>query len=330
MPENRSRRAVLGALRVTPDLCGVSRIPTLDSDDGRALLRWMDRSGLALYAWRQLQRHGATEKVPREWRHALQQRLLDNASRTEDLRMEFCRLNAAFERRGVSVATMKGFTLVPDFCEEPALRHQTDFDFLVRREDMSDAAEVLRMCGYNADRWSEGGETCFTTVLHRVPSADDYLYSHQHQRQVDLHVSLWEPSPWLAVETPTDSMSCIECRVLRGTWFSALSPADSFLNQVLHVFRHSMKSWIRLSWLLELGHCMELHRGDAELWQRVTGRAGQSELTKKAFAFVLGLVGCAFGAQTPKVLEQWLTGTDTARLRAWIEGFGLDWVITDW
>ena len=330
MRKESPKRLLLAALRAATNSQLVGELPALETGGGRSLLRWMDRSGLALYFWRELLKHGADENISSKWRNALQKRLADNTERTVDMRGEFRRVVLGFQQAGVKAIALKGFSLVPDFCEEAPLRHQTDFDFLVAPEDVNAAAETLRSGGYTAEKWSELGETCFTTPMSHIPSTEDYLYLRQQQRQVDLHVSLWEPSPWLKVETPADSLSRAECRTLEGTKVWCLPLADSFLNQVLHVFRHSMRSWIRLSWLLELGRCIDLHRADTRLWDGVREGAGESELLKKVFAFVLGLVNRVFEVRMPSILERWTGGTNTAALEAWIGRFGLDWATTDW
>jgi Uncharacterised nucleotidyltransferase len=330
MHKSSPKYVILAALHVKADVSSLGRLPSCDSSEGRALLRWMDRSGLALYFWWQLKTCRTTDAIPRCWRNALDQRHADNMARTSDMLREFRRVTMGFARHGIKAVALKGFSLVPDFCEDAPLRHQADFDFLVAPKDVKGVAMVLQAHGYAADHVSDSGETCFTTPLQRIPSTEDYLYARQHQRQVDLHVSLWEPSPWLEIETPKDSMDRAERRTLDCIEFWTLDLADSYLNQVLHVFRHSMKSWIRLSWLLELARCMELHRADTALWNSVVERAGEATITRKAFALVLGLVDWVFDVQAPSALDRWLEGVERARLEAWLRFFGVDWAVAEW
>jgi hypothetical protein len=196
--------------------------------------------------------------------------------------------------------------------------------------DVPKAAKVFLECGYTTTQLNADGETCFTTAMQRIPSTDDYLYAMQYQRQVDLHTTVWEKCEWLAMATPRDSMDGAERRSVDGAEFWALALEDSFLFQVLHVFRHSLRSWIRLSWLLELGRCVERHREDAEFWKRVTRRAGESGLMKKVFGFVLGLAQRVFGVQMPLAIERWTAGTNAVALHTWLDRFGLNWAATDW
>ena len=138
-----------------------------------------------------------------------------------------------------------------------SLRHQTDFDFLVDPKSVAAAAEAFQSCGYSTACLSESAESCFTTPLHHVPSEEDDIYSPQRHRQADLHTSIWENTPWLKVNVPHDCLQHAEPAVLHSVHFYSLSLEDKFLMQVLHLFRHSFRSWIRLSWLLEIATCIQ-------------------------------------------------------------------------
>jgi len=330
MSDALCKRAVLAALSYAPDFSDLHVFPGLDRRSGQDLLRWLDWSGLALGFLRQLQNQNATKQIPEEWRDALEQRQARNLERTRDMLEEARRINAAFLGYGVTAASLKGLTLVPDFCEDLAVRHQVDLDFLVAPVDVCVAAYALRSCGYAAAHLSESGETCFRTPSQHIPSPNDDLYLPQRQRQVDLHISIWEPCPWLPVETPADCLEHTRRQTAYGVEHFALSLEDKFLLQVLHLFRHSFRSWIRLSWLLEIAKCMEKHRGDADLWKRVILRAGPTRLTRSIFAFVLGLVARLFHTPIPLPLRMWTAEATTVSVEAWLENFACDWAIADW
>ncbi len=330
MPDLQLKLAILAALGHAPGFSGLVSLPPPESRGGRQLLAWLDRSGLALGVLRSLQINDAIPQISQAWRDALGQRLEKNIVRTRDMVEEFERLNVAFRKFGVKAAALKGFTLVPDFCAEPSLRHQVDFDFLVDSRDVSAAAEALRYCGYTADRLSESGETCFVTPLQHIPSADDDLYILQRQRQVDLHTSLWEPCPWLPVETPQDCLEYTQHRAISGVRYLSLSLEDKFLLQVLHTFRHSFRSWIRVSWVLEIAQCVEYHAEDDCLWNAVISRSGDSRLTKCIFAFVLELANRLFHTPIPARLRSWTAESHTQSLRAWLDHFAVDWATSDW
>jgi len=243
---------------------------------------------------------------------------------------EFRRLNEAFRARNILAITLKGFSLVPDFCEDPRDRHQTDFDLLVEPANVEGAAEVLQSLGYSTARLSRCEESCFTTPLRHIPSHKDDLYAVQHHRQVDLHVSLSESTSWIELDVPGDCMLHPEPLTLCGVDFHALPLADRFLGQVLHVFRHSFRSWIRLSWLMEIGRCMEVHGENQALWARVVERTGDRLLTRRVFAFVLFLTNRLFRYRIPLELRSWALEGMTLSMRTWLDHFSVSWAIADW
>src|SRR3984893_13273638 len=196
--------AVLAALSFKADFSGLDTFPSLDSKNGQQLLRWLDRSGLSLVLLRRLQTSEAAPSISAEWLDALAQRLARNLLRTRDMLTEFNRVNDAFRAHGVTAVALKGFTLAPDFCQDLTLRHQADFDFLVHQDSVGRAADALQRCGYSTSQLNKKGETCVLTPLRHIPSADDDLYALQHHRQVDLHTSIFEQSPWIQIEVPQD------------------------------------------------------------------------------------------------------------------------------
>jgi hypothetical protein len=329
MPDLRLKLAILASLRRQPDFSALHALPSLQTWKGRRLLLWLDQSGLTLVFLRNLQKFAAIRHISAEWRDALGQRLAQNVERSREMFEEFLRISAAFRRHGVSAAALKGFSLVPDFCEDAGLRHQLDLDFLVDPASLANAAETLRSCGYSAPRLVESGETCFTTPLRHIPSADD-LYARPRQRQVDLHTSIVEKSDWLAPEVPGDGLARAQSQTLDGVEFLALSLEDKFLLQVLHAYRHSSRSWVRLSWLLEIARFLDNHGEDQALWNCVVERAGHAPLTKRIFAFVLGLVCRLFQSAIPPRIQSWTAAELTMSLQTWLNQFAVEWALSDW
>ena len=330
MTDLRTKRAILAALSHEPDFSALGTLPPLDTAAGRRCSQWLDRSGLALSFFRKLECHHATTQISEAWRHAFEQRRDSNLVRMQDMLVEAKRINSAFRSFGVTAAFLKGFTLTPDFCDHPSLRHQVDIDVLVAPKDTQAAAQALSACGYGASRVNESGETCFLTPLRHIPSRRDDLYALPRQRQVDLHVSLWEGCPWLPVETPNDCLERTETHTICGFDYLSLSLEDKFLLQVLHAFHHSFRSWIRVSWLMEIGRCLEKHPKNADLWDRLIARAGNAALTRSMFSFVLGLVRRLFLTPIPPVLCSWTAEARTPRQRAWLDHFAFDWAVSDW
>jgi len=324
------KRAVLAALSFQPDFSALATFPPLESKNGQQLLRWLDRSGLSLVLLRRLQTSEAAPSISAEWLDALAQRLARNVLRTRDMLAEFKRVNDAFRAHAVTAVALKGFTLAPDFCEDLTLRHQTDFDFLIHEDSVERAAVALQRCGYSTSQLNKTAETCFLTPLRHIPSADDDLYALQHHRQVDLHTSLFEQSPWIQIEVPQDCLQQAHVQSVHGIDVLALSLADKFILQVFHAFKHAFRSWIRPSWVLEIGRCVELHQHDIALWTRVIERAGNTRLTKYIFVFVLELVTRMYRTPIPVQFRCWTRGVPSPAIHAWLDAFAVDWAISDW
>ena len=325
-----AKRSPLQALKRNPDLAGIASLPPLQTGQGVRLLRWLDESGLALSLLKSVRSHDTGGGLSADWRDALEGRRQRNDGRLQDMLGEFQRLNEAFRARGILVVTLKGFSLVPDFCADASLRHQTDFDFLVGPRDVEAAAEVLRSCGYSTPKLSYSEESCFTTPLQHVPSRTDDLYAIQHHRQVDLHVSLTESSPWLHLDFPGRDGDGVIPMNISGASFYALPLDTRFLVQVLHAFRHSFRSWLRLSWLLEIGHCMDLHHADDALWARLIEQVGNNLLMKRIFVFILTLTHRLFDSRIPRRVANWATEGMTPSLRVWLDHFSETWALADW
>jgi hypothetical protein len=112
--------------------------------------------------------------------------------------------------------------------------------------------------------------------------------------------------------------------------FSGLPLETRFLVQVLHAFRHSFRSWLRLSWLLEIGHCMDLHHADDALWTRLIEQAGNTLLMKRIFVFILTLTNRLLGSRIPSRIANWAADGMTPTLRVWLEHFSENWALADW
>jgi hypothetical protein len=330
MPDPCCKRTVLAVLSYEPDFSGLASFPALNSQDGQRTLRWMDQSGLSLMFLQRLRSLGRTGSISDDWHNTLQQCSTRNIERTLDMLKEFKRVNNAFHTHGVIAAALKGFTLVPDFCEELSLRHQSDLDFLIYPDSIENAADALQSLGYFTTHLNMAGETCFITPLRHVPSSDDDLYGLQHHRQVDLHTAICEDSSWLSLELPQDCLQQAQTHNIDGVEALSLSLEDKFITQVFHAFRHSFRSWVRLSWLLEIGRCVEIHQLDTAFWHRVVERAKGALLTRRVFALVLGLVTRLFHTPIPSPLQCWTREATSLRLRTWLNVFAVDWAISDW
>jgi len=327
---NRDLKAIaIAALRPNPDFSKLLPMKHCSGADLRRLLRWLDQSGLALYLLNQLQQHEALDAVPADFRQALEHRLIANRERTLDMLGEFRRLVESFNNRGVRFCALKGFTLTPDFCPAPYLRHQTDFDFLVSAEGMENAKQALKSCGYAQEEIRDTGEVTFATPLRHIPSAQDDIYARPHHREVDLLLSLHLQEHGVSIDAPSDCLQRLQNMTLHQVSFPALAPDDRFTLQVTHAMKHLLGSWVRLSWLVEVGNFIDLHYHDADLWRSVTARAGHNPTVRNAFGLVISLMQALFPRPIPRGLDAWCIQPLPSRIATWVSGFGPRWAVSD-
>ncbi len=327
---DRDLKAIaIAALRPDPDFSNLARLKRCSGADLRRFLRWLDQSGLALYLLHQLQQHEALNAVPADFRQALEQRLLVNRERTLDMLGEFRRIVASFDNRGIRFCALKGFTLTPDFCPAPHLRHQTDFDFLVAAEWMENAKQALKSCGYDEEEIHNTGEVTFATPLRHIPSAHDDIYAPPRHRQVDLLVSLRHQEHGVSIDAPSNCLQRVQDMTLHQISFPAPSLDDRFTLQVMHAFRHLLGSWVRLSWLLEIGYFIDIHFDNADLWRSVTARAGHNPTVRNAFGLILSLTQTLFPRPIPHGLEAWCVQPLPSRIATWVGEFGAKWAVSD-
>jgi hypothetical protein len=327
---DRDLKAVaIATLRPNPDFSKLPLLKQCSGADLRKLLRWLDQSGLALYVLHQLQRHEALDAVPADFRQALERRLVANRERTLDMLGEFRRLVESFNNRGVRFCALKGFTLTPDFCPAPHLRHQTDFDFLVAAEWMENAKQALKSCGYSQEEIRDTGEVTFATPLRHIPSAHDDIYARPRHREVDLLLSLRHQEHGVSIDAPSNCLQRAGRMAVHQVSFPALAPDDRFTLQVTHAMKHLLGSWVRLSWLVEIGYFIDLHYDDADLWCSVTTRAGDAPTVRNAFGLILSLTQALFPRPIPHVLDAWCLQPLPSRITAWVSEFGPRWAVSD-
>ena len=175
---------------------------------------------------------------------------------------EFARLVDTFRGNGVQFCALKGFTLTPEFCRDVHLRHQTDFDFLVTPDSLENAKRAMQSCGYDQGEIAESGEVTFTTPLRHIPTANDDIYATPRHREVDLLTTLRLFAHGVSIPMPTPDFNDLATKTLLDIAFPTLPSEEMFCLQVMHAFRHLLGSWVRVSWLFEIGYFIDRHYGD--------------------------------------------------------------------
>lgn len=321
--------AAISALGSEPDFSGLRELRTSSSKDSASFLTWLDHSGLALYLFDRLRDCGELGLVPPNFRIALEQRVHSNCKRMDAMVDEFSKVNAELRSRLIPHAFLKGFTLTPEFCADPALRHQTDLDILVHPNSLAEATQALVACGYSFGGTEAGGRLRFATPLQYVPSAQDDIYRVSPHREAELHTSIWEETGHVSLDVPKDCLELARTRNFQDIEYSSLSKEDMFLMQSLHAFSHLLGSWVRVSWLWEIHYFLSTNLSDAELWQRIVARAGNDPKLRKSIGLVIFLTAELFGGTIPEALNDWCANTLPDRLKTWVRTFGTHWALSE-
>lgn len=276
---------------------------------------WLDASGLALYFLQRLRNLNLENAVPGAVLSQLERRQVENKLRTGSLFEEFVRINEEFRRANTRYVALKGFTLVPDYCPDPSLRCQMDFDFLIGSTDAGRCTEILGALGYNPIA-NSGYVMEFKTASARPPRIDD-LYKPRPERSVELHIC--DDS-----RTYTQSSLIENARSIgaNGHSYPALSVEDMFLSQTWHLFRHLRSEWTRVSWLVEFRHFVASRQTDLDFWQRIAARLASDPDTTIAVGSVAKLADKAFGRFSPDPVTTWAVTQLPRDVGLWIDHFG--------
>ena len=319
-------QAILRQLRVSersPADPGIWQ--SLNRSEWEQTLAWMDLSGLTLYFRQNLIATNAFRLLPSPVSEGLDRCDEDNRNRVSAMAEEFKILNKLFEDAGVEHAVLKGFALVPDYCPDPGLRTQYDYDYLVRRSSVEQVERVLLNAGYR--RKNPANEHPF--VYGRAPSAPPAmekslgLYSSRLERSIEIHSQLWDSiEEKISIDPPDGLLD----RALRRRWQDleslALNDEDGLAYQVLHAFRHILRNWCRLSIFLEIAHFMNRRFSDAAFWERFGERISNVRWLPEASGVVLSLANKLFGAPIPSCITGLTRSSLSPVLDLWVERYG--------
>ena len=242
-------------------------------------------------------------------------------------RLDF--LNRKLEDAGVKYAVLKGSSLVPQFCPEAALRHQSDFDYLIDEQSIPTAQQVLVDAGYRLKPPISDQEFVFLMPELGDPSPDAESYYARETHAVELHLDVWD-SDLNRLPTVNRLFSVDRTRIhnWNGLTFPVLTDEDAFLVQVLHTFRHLFTFWIRLSNFLEIARFIHNRASDSALWHRIEQRVGDSVVLREFIVILAELVASLFSAPIPPLVRDWGQGI-RPEIRIWIDSYARDCVFCD-
>ena len=288
-------------------------------------LPWLHDAGLALYFLQKLKDTNATNILPRSTSSRLEENLTANRRRVGYMARQFDFLNQKFNGAGVRYAAVKGFSLIPQFCPDASLRHQSDLDYLVDNQSLPVAQRMLEDAGYFLKRCSANEFVFLMPSAQIVPPADEQYEAHA-PHAVELHLAFWDTDfHGVLLEAPNFSVENIRIHRWRGLPFRALPEADACLLQVMHAFNHILSGWVRMSWLYEIGYFLNQRRTDTLLWEHIERRIGGDPLLREVVAVVTELSAHLFGAPLPPTPRIWAEGIRPA-VRIWIQNYARTWV----
>jgi hypothetical protein len=300
-----------------------ARLRRFNSADWKKVLFWLDASGLALYLLDRLTSLGLQHCLPAPILVRLMQNLRDNRVRTAALLDEADHVSRALRARSVTCALLKGFTLFPESVPDCSFRYQLDLDFLVADRDRVATEEVLSSLGYRLHAVS--GDTLeFKSRVSAEPDMNR-LYQARPQRSLELHLL---PAADEGT-TRQHRLARVQLRAVQGKSLPALSPADLFLQQALHLFKHLCSEHTRASWVLEFVRHLRARHDDLGFWREVESLASMEERADIAIGAVTLLATRTFGEAPPAELSRWTIDRLPSDVRLWIETYGQRVLLTD-
>lgn len=282
---------------------------------------WLHTSGLALYLIDRVMKLGADAVIPSRIATELRVNLGENRVRTADLFGEFVSMNVELQRSGILYANLKGFTLAPVACPDPALRYQHDLDFLVARRDAERCRQTLMRHGYvqtavSGDSWefhAGGAEVCDMRDLYRVRA----------QRSAEIHLV-----PEAEEESPDARLSRLQLQVWNGFEFPALSESDKLLAQAMHIFQHFQSEWTRTAWLLEYATAIRADGDNVSLWRDVEATLGAMPQIRTGVGIASLVTGRSFPLTLPDELVRTVQ-TVPPQARLWACRYERELVFTE-
>jgi hypothetical protein len=288
------------------------------------VLPWLHDAGLALYLLQRLKDTNATNILPSATLSRLEENLAANRRRVAYLAGEFDVLNKKLSFAGVRYAVVKGFSLVPQFCPDASLRHQSDFDYLVDNQSLALAQTVLEDTGYSLQK-RKTNELIFLRPSAGMPPPADEQYEAHSAHAVDLRCAFWDQDiHGVSLAEPAFSVDNVETHRWQELAFRALSEEDAFLLQVIHAFNHILTGWVRMCWLYEIGYFLDRRSTDRLLWERIERRIGGEPLLREMVVVVVGLSRHLFRAPIPSTSRIWAKELRHS-VGIWIQNYARTW-----
>jgi len=290
-----------------------AKLQGLSSRQWKPLLHWLDISGLALYFLERITELEISEELPITVLARLRKNLEDNTVRTDAMIAEAASIQQEFQDAGLSYVMMKGFSLWPISVPRLELRSQLDLDFLIANSSANQARSILEARGYHL-RAISGRSWELKTKAAGVSSIKD-LYKMKPQRTVELHLE--RPGP-----VNESRLARAEQRLFRGARMPVLAPADLFLGQGMHLFKHICGPSFRTAHLLEFRRHVRARHHEDRFWTELRQLAERDTRVPLGLGVVILLISQVLGDFAPEALTSWTVDTLPAEIRLWVQLYG--------
>ena len=318
--DRRLAEAVIATFRDTGANVHTDQLATFDYQAWLGIYGWMDASGLALYFLNRVRTLRLEASIPARVLQRLEKNASDNREKTAQMFAEFVKINLAFRGKNLLYANIKGFSLIPDVCSDPALRLQFDLDFLVAHEDLAQCETILEQHQYVIVGTGTNVRE-FKAGCGHIPSIRD-MYKAKPQRSIEIHCADIVPDGRI----PRQSGSLLQTRLRRwsGFEFPALSNCEAFLELALHLFKHLKSEWTRASWILEYVNFVSFHCEDEALWSEVQEQILHQQETRIAVGVATLIADKSFGISSlPELLADVVEELPQAA-RLWVDRYAGD------
>jgi Uncharacterised nucleotidyltransferase len=307
------------------DLASGPELARFSLRDWERSMFWLDASGLALLLEQRIRQRRLQEFVPAPVIDRLRSAAGKNRQRTQVMLAEFHRVVSALHQEGIVLAVLKGFSLVPDYCSDPNLRLQVDFDFLVRAEQLARVAAVMNSLGYGTVSRLPF-EIRFSTGK-TAPRQHSELYMPPDNFVAEFHFALID-RPEFSACLGNDALERRCWREAGGVRFPALASDDQFIHHTLHAFQDVFLFSLRISSLVETANLLRAKGSCNVFWRDVQQRcahAGSGIPPKLALVLALSTELCR--TQIPASLGGWTVGRASPRILFWVRRYGRKWCL---
>jgi Uncharacterised nucleotidyltransferase len=256
------------------------------------------------------------DRLPADIYSQLQQNLADNTIRMNMLIAEAIEINRCFDKAGIHYVNLKGISLWPNSVPNPALRSQLDVDILVAERSAASSKEVLEGLGYQLHAIS--GRSWEFKSSANCPQTLSDLYRALPCRSVELHLEPDDGEP----DCKSPRLRRMKQQRFQGMSMPTLCPADIFIAQAQHLFKHMSSEFTRASWLLEYWRHVTFRATEEEFWSELEIRAAEVPGATLALGVVTLLGSRLLEDSAPERLRRWTVDVLPPPVRLWVEVYG--------